>query len=94
MNVEDGGRDMEAAEPAESNVSEILADIEEEVYRNERMIKLSVALEYMIQLVEPKFKEAFIKAEKNARTIEELNRILDLAKKHIGQKTAISMLGI
>ena len=39
-------------------------------------------------------KEAFIKAEKNARTIEELNRILDLAKKHIGQKTAISMLGI
>ena len=85
---------MEAQEPAEGNVSEILADIEEEVYRNERMIKLSVALEYMIQLVEPKFKEAFIKAEKNARTIEELNRILDLAKRHIGQRTAISMLGI
>ena len=86
---------MEAQEPAaEGNVSEILADIEEEVYRNERMIKLSVALDYMIQLVEPKFKEAFLKAEKEARTIEELNRILDLAKKHIGQKTAISMLGI
>ncbi len=85
---------MEANEPAEGNVSEILADIEEEVYRNERMIKLSVALEYMIQMVEPKFKEAFLKAEKNARTIEELNRILELAKKHIGQKTAISMLGI
>ena len=85
---------MEAQEPAEGNVSEILADIEEEVYRNERMIKLSVALEYMIQLVEPKFKEAFLKAEKEARTIDELNRILDLAKKHIGQKTAISMLGI
>jgi len=85
---------MEANEPAEGNVSEILADIEEEVYRNERMIKLSVALEYMIQLVEPKFKEAFLKAEKNARTIEELNRILELAKKHIGQRTAISMLGI
>ena len=87
-------RGMEAQEPTESNVSEILADIEEEVYRNERMIKLSVALEYMIQLVEPKFKEAFLKAEKEARTIDELNRILDLAKKHIGQKTAISMLGI
>jgi hypothetical protein len=58
------------------------------------MIKLSVALEYMIQLVEPKFKEAFKKAEKEARTIEELNRILDLAKKHIGQRTAINMLGI
>ena len=85
---------MEANEPAEGNVSEILADIEEEVYRNERMIKLSVALEYMIQMVEPKFKEAFLKAEKSARTIEELNRILELAKKHIGQKTAIGMLGI
>ena len=85
---------MEATEVTEGGVSEILADIEEEVYRNERMIKLSVALEYMIQLVDPKYKEAFIKAEKNARTIEELNRILDLAKKHIGQKTAISMLGI
>ena len=85
---------MEAQEPTDSNVSEILADIEEEVYRNERMIKLSVALEYMIQLVEPKFKEAFLKAEKSARTIEELNRILDLARKHIGQRTAISMLGI
>ncbi len=85
---------MEANEPTEGSVSEILADIEEEVYRNERMIKLSVALEYMIQLVEPKYKDAFFKAEKNARTIEELNRILDLAKKHIGQRTAISMLGI
>jgi hypothetical protein len=90
--LEDGG--MEASEPKESNISELLADIEEEVYRNERMIKLSIALEYMIQLVDPKFKESFIKAEKNARTIEELNSILDLAKKHIGQRTAISMLGI
>ena len=85
---------MEANEPAESKVTEILADIEEEVYRNERMIKLSVALEYMIQLVEPKFKDAFLRAEKSARTIEGLNAILDLAKKHIGQKTATSMLGI
>ncbi len=85
---------MEAASPVEGNVNEILADIEEEVYRTERMIKLSVALEYMIQLVEPKYKETFIKAEKNAKTIEDMNKILELAKKHIGQRTAISMLGI
>jgi hypothetical protein len=58
------------------------------------MIKLSVALEYMIQLVEPKYKELFMKAERSARTIEDMNKILDLAKKHIGQKTAISMLGL
>ncbi|MCK5560083.1 MAG: hypothetical protein KAJ51_05795 [Thermoplasmata archaeon] len=85
---------MEAASPVEGNVSEILADIEEEVYRTERMIKLSVALEYMIQLVEPKYKESFIRAEKNAKTIDDMNKILELAKKHIGQRTAISMLGI
>ena len=77
-----------------NSVSAILADIEEEVYRNARMIKLSVAIEYMIQLVEPKYKEAFIQAEKNARNIEDMNRILELAKKHIGQKTAITMLGL
>ena len=85
---------MEAASPVEGNVTEILADIEEEVYRTERMIKLSVALEYMIQLVQPKYKESFIKAEKNAKTIDDMNKILELAKKHIGQRTAISMLGI
>jgi hypothetical protein len=85
---------MEATSPVEGNVTEILADIEEEVYRTERMIKLSVALEYMIQLVEPKYKESFIKAEKNAKTIDDMNKILELAKKHIGQRTAISMMGI
>ena len=89
-----GGVHMEAASPVEGNVTEILADIEEEVYRTERMIKLSVALEYMIQLVEPKYKESFIRAEKNAKTIDDMNKILELAKKHIGQRTAISMLGI
>jgi len=85
---------MEATSPVEGNVTEILADIEEEVYRTERMIKLSVALEYMIQLVEPRYKESFIKAEKSAKTIDDMNKILELAKKHIGQRTAISMLGI
>ncbi len=83
-----------AMEASDRNVPDILAEIEEEVYRNERMIKLSVALEYMIQLVEPKYRDTFLKAERNASTIEDMNRILDLAKKHIGQKTAISMLGI
>ena len=85
---------MEASSPVEGNVTEILADIEEEVYRTERMIKLSVALEYMIQLVEPRYKESFIKAEKSAKTIDDMNKILELAKKHIGQRTAINMLGI
>ncbi|MCK4613367.1 MAG: hypothetical protein KAU14_01080 [Thermoplasmata archaeon] len=75
-------------------VDEILADIEQEVYKNEKMIKLSVALEYMIHLVEPKYKEVFREAELKAKTVDDMTKILDLVKKHIGQKTAISMLGI
>lgn len=78
----------------ETEVDDILAEVEEDVFRNERMIKLSIALEYMIQLVEPKYKEAFIRAERNAKTVEDMNRILELARKHIGQRTAINILGI
>lgn len=75
-----------------SEINEILAEVEEDVYRNETMIKLSIALEYMIQLVEPKYKEAFQKAERNAKTVEDMNRILELAKKHIGQRASIAIL--
>ena len=75
-------------------VDEILSDIEQEVFKNEKMIKLSVALEYMIQLVEPKYREIFREAELKAKTVDDMTKILDLVKKHIGQKTAINMLGI
>ncbi len=76
------------------SVDEILADIEQEVFKNEKMIKLSVALEYMIQLVDPKYREIFREAELKAKTVDDMTKILDLVKKHIGQKTAINMLGI
>ena len=76
------------------DIQNILTEIENEVYRNEQMIKKSIALEYLIQLVDPKYKEQFILAEKKARTFEDINRLLELAKKHIGQKTAITLLGI
>jgi len=83
-------------EPMARNLSvdEILADIEQEVFKNEKMIKLSVALEYMIQLVDPKYREIFREAELKAKTVDDMTKILDLVKKHIGQKTAINMLGI
>ena len=86
---------MDAKDTAPTgSIEDILSEIEEEVYRNERMIKLSVALDYLIDMVEPKYKDTFLQAEKNARTVEDMNRILALAKKHIGQKTAITMLGL
>ena len=83
-------------EPMARNLSvdEILSDIEQEVFKNEKMIKLSVALEYMIQLVDPKYREIFREAELKAKTVDDMTKILDLVKKHIGQKTAINMLGI
>ena len=73
-------------------VSDVTKAIEDEIYRNERMIKLSVAIDYMIQLVDPKFRHLFEEAEKNANSLEDMTRILELAKKMIGQKAAISML--
>ena len=82
------------ADESKMTVTEILSEIEDEVYRNERMIKLSVALEYMIQLVEPKYKPLLEAAEEKARTIDDMNRILELVKKHVGQRTAIGMLGL
>lgn len=83
-------------EPMARNLSvdEILSDIEAEVFKNEKMIKLSVALEYMIQLVDPKYRDIFREAELKAKTVDDMTKILDLVKKHIGQKTAINMLGI
>ena len=83
-------------EPMSRNltVDEILSDIEQEVFKNEKMIKLSVALEYMIQLVDAKYRETFREAELKAKTVDDMTKILDLVKKHIGQKTAINMLGI
>ena len=85
---------MSADNKKETEIDDILAEVEEDVFQNERMIKLSIALEYMIQLVEPKYKEAFIRAERNAKTMEDMNRIMELARKHIGQRTAITILGI
>lgn len=85
---------MGADEGKKSDIDNILAEVEEDVYRNETMIKLSIALEYMIQLVEPKYKDAFIRAERNAKSVEDMNQILELAKKHIGQRASIAILGI
>ena len=79
---------------AMEGVDDAMKAIEDEIYRNERMIKLSVAIDYMIDLVDPKLKPLFEDATKNAKTLDDLTRILEMAKKIIGQKAAISMLRI
>jgi hypothetical protein len=71
-----------------------LASLEDEVSRTDKMIQMKVAIEYLTQLIDPKYRTAFLEAEKNARTVEDMTKILDLAKRYIAQRTVIDLLGI
>ena len=77
---------------AEKNVA--LAGLEDEVNRTDKMIQMKVAIEYLTQLIDPKYRSAFMEAEKNARTVEDMTRLLELAKRYIAQRTLIDLLGI
>jgi hypothetical protein len=68
--------------------------LEEETEKNDRMIQMRIALDYMAELIDPKHKDAFIRAERTARTVEEMNRVLELAKKYIAQKVLIDILDL
>ncbi len=69
-----------------------LKELEEEVAMTERMLQVRAALDYLIMLIEPKYRSAFEKAEKKAETPEEMMRLVELAKKHVGQKALIELL--
>jgi hypothetical protein len=71
-----------------------LAVLEEETEKNDRMIQMRVALDYLAELIDPKHKDAFIRAERAARTVEEMNRVLELAKKYVAQKVLIDILDL
>ncbi len=71
-----------------------LAVLEEETEKNDRMIQMRVALDYLAELIDPKHKDAFIRAERSARTVEEMNRVLELAKKYVAQKVLIEILDL
>lgn len=71
-----------------------LAGLEDEINRTERMIQMKVALDYMKQLIDPKFRPAFEQAERNAKSVEDMERIIGLAKKYIAQRTVMGIMGI
>jgi len=71
-----------------------LAGLEEEINRTDRMIQMKVAMNYLAQLIDPKYRQAFEEAERSAKSIEEMNRIIELAKKFIAQRTVVDLLGI
>jgi hypothetical protein len=58
------------------------------------MIQMKVAIEYLTQLIDPKYRAAFFEAEKNARTVEDMTKLLELAKRYIAQRTVMDLLGI
>lgn len=68
--------------------------LEEETEKNDRMIQMRVALDYLAELIETKHKDAFVRAERSARTVEEMNRVLELAKKYVAQKVLIEILDL
>jgi len=71
-----------------------LAGLEEEINRTDRMIQMKVAMDYLAQLIDPKYRQAFVEAERSAKTIDEMNRIIELAKKFIAQRTLVDIMGI
>lgn len=75
-------------------VDEILMDIEEEISKNERMIKLSIALEYMVQLVDPKNRDKIREAALKAKTVDDMTKIINVVKAEIGQRSIFNMFGL
>lgn len=71
-----------------------VAVLEEETEKNDRMIQMRIALDYLAELIDPKHKDAFVRAERNARTVEEMNRVLELAKKYIAQRVLVDILDL
>ncbi|MEM2869218.1 MAG: hypothetical protein QW379_02190 [Thermoplasmata archaeon] len=74
--------------------SDPLASLEEELGRTDRMIQMKVAMNYLAQLIDPKYRQAFEEAERSAKTVEDMTRLIELAKKFIAQRTVVDLLGI
>ena len=86
--------DEEGGAGQQRSATSALGVLEEETEKNDRMIQMRVALDYLAELIDPKHKDAFIRAERNARTVEEMNRVLELAKKYVAQKVLIEILDL
>ncbi|MEW5759496.1 MAG: hypothetical protein AB1779_01865 [Candidatus Thermoplasmatota archaeon] len=71
-----------------------LSALEDEINKNEKTLQMKIALSYLKTLIEPKYRDAFESAEKNVKTVEELTKLLELAKKYIAQKTLMEILGV
>lgn len=71
-----------------------LEALERELDLKDRLIQMRVALDYLTEFIDPDHREEFIKAERAARTEDEMNRLLIAARRYIAQKTLIEILDI
>ncbi len=68
--------------------------LEREIDMKDRLIQMRVALDYLTEFIDSAYREEFIKAERAARTEEEMTRLLVAARRHIAQKTIIEILDL
>jgi hypothetical protein len=68
--------------------------LEREIDMKDRLIQMRVALDYLTEFIDPAYREEFVKAERAARTEEEMTRLLLAARRYIAQKTIIEILDI
>ena len=71
-----------------------LETLEREIDLKDRLIQMRVALDYLTEFIDERHREEFIKAERAARTEEEMERLLTAARRYIAQKTLIEILDI
>lgn len=86
-----------ASTPKQSSPSGARAAIEaleREIDMKDRLIQMRVALDYLTEFIDPKHREDFVRAERAARTEEEMERLLKAARRYIAQKTLIEILEI
>jgi hypothetical protein len=60
----------------------------------DRLIQMRVALDYLTEFIDPRHREDFVRAERAARTEEEMERLLRAGRRYIAQKTLIEILDI
>ncbi len=68
--------------------------LEREIDLKDRLIQMRIALDYLAEFIDPVHQEEFMRAERAARTEEEMNRLLNAARRFIAQKTLIEILNI
>jgi hypothetical protein len=81
-------------QPSADDARTALEALEREIDIKDRLIQMRVALDYLTEFIDPKHREGFVKAERAARTEEDLERLLKAARRYIAQKTLIEILEI